>query len=75
MKFPPTLKTVEEKRAYALGMIHSLWNYAWYRDGVQYVGSGNSTYYDAFFKIVNAFKAETGEELGSTAKYLEDELA
>lgn len=42
--------TKEEINAYFDGMLEGMWRYAWYKDGVQYVGSGINTYKEATAK-------------------------
>ena len=45
--------------AYYQGMKEGLWRYAWYKDGVQYVGSGMQTLKEATAKV----DAECAKEL------------
>jgi hypothetical protein len=62
-KIPPVCKTLEEKKAYALGMINGAYLYAWMKDGTTYVGTCGSTYKEAVERIKAAFNEETGEKL------------
>lgn len=61
--FPSSMKSVEEKRAYALGIINGIWSYAWQRDGITYVGNNGYLYSDAVTAIKNSFTNQTGEVL------------
>ena len=40
--------TKAEVNAYYDGMKEGMWRYAWYKDGVQYVGSGMRTLKEAY---------------------------
>lgn len=47
-----------ELRAYYAGLMNGVTKYAWWKDGVQYVGTGGKKHKDAIDEIQKAYYAE-----------------